>query len=262
MRQGHWAPLVGPPSCLRREVSRNDLFVQVRRHRAWTRIDVYGAANNGGDEAARKARCGSVFETRAARIDQHDAAVTPASRAFNKLTERFEYSRHRLAARHHFEQALFTDEQSVNPLPVVDISVQEVPKDDTPFRISQGESAHVEPAVDPVSTAATAFNVARKAGFDRPPPRGEDTCAVIRMKVVAPRPPFQLLERRAEILQVAPVGEFEVTGRCPESDEGRKAVDDQTKTTFARSQSFLSPPSVLDVDTHSAPFDDLSGCVS
>src|SRR6266850_6524807 len=102
MRQGHWAPLVGRPSCLRREVSRNDLFVQVRRHRAWTRIDVYGAANNGGDEAARKARCGSVFETRAARIDQHDAAVTPASRAFNKLTERFEYSRHRMAARHHF----------------------------------------------------------------------------------------------------------------------------------------------------------------
>src|SRR6267142_2359952 len=139
---------------------------------------------------------------RAARIDQHDAAVTPAGRAFDKVTERFEYSRHRLAARHHFEQALFTDEQSVNPLPVVDISVQEVPKDDTPFRISQGESAHVEPAVDPVSTAATAFNV------------------------------------------------------------GRKAVDDQTKPTLARSQSFLSPPSVLDVDTHSAPFDDLSGCVS
>src|SRR5258708_13048718 len=130
---------------------------------------------------------------RAARIDQHDAAVTPAGRAFDKVTERFEYSRHRMAARHHFEQALFTGEQSVSPLPVVDISVQEVPKDDTPFRISQGESAHLEPAVDPVSTAATAFNVARKAGFDRPPPRGEDPCALLPIQLTPPPPPFPFL---------------------------------------------------------------------
>src|SRR5712692_10687181 len=171
MRQGHWAPRVLRPSRLRREVSRDDLFVQVRRHRAWTRIDVYGSANNGGDEAGRKARCGSVFETRAAPIDQHDAAVTPAGRALDKPTERFEYSRHRMAARHHFEQPLFTSEQSFSPLSVVDISVQDVPQDDAPFRISQGEAVHVKPAVDPISTAAAAFNVARKAGFDRPPPR-------------------------------------------------------------------------------------------
>jgi hypothetical protein len=131
-----------------------------------------------------------MFEARTARIDQHDAAVAAAGRALDKPTERFEYSRHRLAARHHFEQSLFTGEQSFSPLPVVDISVQEVPKDDAPFRISQGEAAHVEPAVDPIGTAAAAFNVARKAGFDRPPPRGEDICAVIRMKVVAPCPPF------------------------------------------------------------------------
>src|SRR6267378_5650915 len=129
MRQGHWAPRVRRPSCLRREVSRDDLFVQVRRHRAWTRIDVYGAANNGGDEAARKARCGSVFETRTARINQHDAAVTAAGRAFDKVTQRFEYSRRRMTARHQFEKPLFTCEQSFTPLPVVDIGLQEVPKD-------------------------------------------------------------------------------------------------------------------------------------
>src|SRR5260370_32648504 len=128
MRQGHLAPRVLRPSRLRREVSRDDLFVQVRRHRAWTRIDVYGSADNGADEAGRKAWCGPVFQTRAARIDQHDAAVTPAGRAFDKLAERFEYSRHRMAARHHFEQSLFTGEQSFSPLPVVDIGVEEVPK--------------------------------------------------------------------------------------------------------------------------------------
>src|ERR1700730_11433572 len=204
MRQGHWAPRVRRPSCLRREVSRDDLFVQVRRHRAWTRVDVYRSADNGGDEAGRKAWCGSVFQTRAARIDQHDAAVTPAGRAFDKLTERFEYSRHRMAARHHFEQPLFTREQSFSPLPVVDISVQEVPKDDAPVRVSQRKTVHVEPAVDTISTVA-AFNVARKSGFGRLPPHREDFWEVIRMKVVAPRRPFQFLERRTEIFQVAAV---------------------------------------------------------
>src|SRR5262245_32691333 len=110
MRQGHWAPRVCRPSCLCPEVSRNDLFVQVLRHCARTRIDVYGSANNGGDEAGRKTRCSSVFETRAALIDQHDTAVTPAGRAFDKLTERFEYSRTRRADRHPFEQPLLTGE--------------------------------------------------------------------------------------------------------------------------------------------------------
>src|SRR6266851_2336179 len=199
MCQGHWAPRVCGPSRLRREVRRDDLFVQVRRHRAWTRIDVYGSANNGGDEAGRKAWCGSVFKTRAARIDQHDAAVTPAGRAFDKLTERFEYSRHRMAARHHFQKPLFTSEQSFSPLPVVDISLQEVPKDDMPVRISQGEAARVEPVVDPVRTAEAGLKVVRMAGFDRLPPPGEGIFAVIRMKAGADRPTFQFFERRAEI---------------------------------------------------------------
>src|ERR1700738_2081430 len=126
MRQGHWAPRVRRPSCLRREVSRDDLLVQGRRHRAWTGVDVDGSANDGGNEAGRKARCGSVFKTGAARIDQHDAAVTPAGRAFDELTERVKYSRHRLAARNHFEESPFPGEQGFSPLPVVDIGLQEV----------------------------------------------------------------------------------------------------------------------------------------
>src|ERR687883_2148077 len=103
MREGHRTPLVLRPARLRREVTCNDLFVQVRRHRAWPRIDVYRPTNNRGDEACRKARCGSVFEMRAARIEQHDAAVTPGGRAFDQPTERVECYRHRIAARHHFE---------------------------------------------------------------------------------------------------------------------------------------------------------------
>src|SRR6266850_175533 len=152
MRQGHWAPLVGCPSCLRREVSRNDLFVQVRRHRAWTRIDVYGPANNGGDEAGRKARCGSVFETRAARIDQHDAAVTPAGRAFDKLTERFECSRHRMAARHHFQESLFPCQQGLGPLSILDVRVLSVPLHEMAGLVTQRNSPDQEPSKSPVES--------------------------------------------------------------------------------------------------------------
>jgi hypothetical protein len=103
---------------------------------------------------------------RAARIDQHDAAVTPAGRAFDKVTERFEYFRHRMAARHHFEQPLFTGEQRFSPLPVVDISVQEVPQDDAALCISQGEAARVKPPVHPVRAAEAGLNVVWMAGFD------------------------------------------------------------------------------------------------
>src|ERR1700738_3157586 len=197
MPQRHWAPRVRRPSCLGPEVSRDDLLVQGCRHRAWTGIDVYGSANDGGDEAGRKARCGSVSETPPARVDQHEAAVTPVGRAFDKPTERFEYSRHRMAARNHFEQPLFTGEQSVTALPVVDVGLQEVPKDDAPVRISQGEAVRVEPAVDPVSTAEAGLNVVRMAGFDRPPPRGKDTGEVIRLNGLGDRPTLQFVEHSA-----------------------------------------------------------------
>jgi hypothetical protein len=258
-----------PSTVSRRYVSRDDLFVQVRCHPARACVDVYGSAVNEGDEAGRKARCGSVFETRTARIDQHDAAVTPACSTFDKLTERFEYSRHRMAARYHFEQSLFTGEQSFSPLPVVDISVQEIPNDDTPFRISQGQAAHVEPAVDSVSAAEAGLRFVGMAGFERLPPPGEGIWAVFRMKAVAGRPTFQFFERRAEIFQDLAVDEFELAGRRHESAEGRNAVVDRTKMMLAlrrpkpprRMLGFLRPPSALDIDVHPAPFDDTAGCV-
>ena len=115
-------------------------------------------------------------------------------------------------------------------------------------------------AADPITTTA-AFDVARTSGFDRLPPRGKDFWAVVWMNSVGGRQIFQFFERRAEIFSVAAAGEFEVTGRCSESDEGRKAIDDRTKTTLLRTQSFLSPLSVFNIGVHSAPFGDLPGYV-
>ena len=98
-----------------------------------------------------------------------------------------------MAARHHFEKPFFRGKQRFSPLPVVDISLQEVPKDDAPFRISQGEAARVEPAVDPIRTAQAGLNVERRVGFERPPPRGEDIWEIIRMNGVGGWMELQLL---------------------------------------------------------------------
>ena len=131
-----------------------------------------------------------------------------------------------MAARHHFKQLLFTGEQSFTPLPVVDIGLQEVPKDDAPVRISQGEAVRVEPAVDPISTAEAGLSVVRMAGFDRPPPRGEDIGEVIQMNGVGDRPPLQFLERSTELFQDLAVGDLDFTGRCHESGETRNVIAD------------------------------------
>ena len=60
-----------------------------------------------------------MLETRAARIDQRDAAVTSGRRVFDKLTERFEYFQHPMAARRHFKHPLFTGEKRFGPFLVV-----------------------------------------------------------------------------------------------------------------------------------------------
>ncbi len=104
--------------------------------------------------------------------------------------------------------------------------MQEVPKDDAPIRISQGEAARVEPAIDPIGTAEAGLSVVRMAGFDRPPPRGEDIGEVIQMDGVGDRPPLQFLERSTEIFQDLAVGDLDFTSRCHESGEARNVIAD------------------------------------
>src|ERR1700733_11640379 len=227
MRQGPLAPPVRRPSCLRLDVGRDDLFVQVRRHRGRARLNAYRPANNGSNEVGRKARRDGVFETRAAWIDQHDAAVTPAGRAFDQLTERFKYFRQRMAPRHHFKHSLFSGEKRFGPLLVVDISRQGVPKDNAPFRISQGEAAGVEPTVDAIRTATAAFAHIWLAGFERLLPGGEHPWAIIRMIAVDLPSTLQFLECRAEKFQAVAVGAYEVAIGIHEDDEGRKAIEKQ-----------------------------------
>ena len=89
---------------------------------------------------------------RAARIDQHDAAVTPAGRAFDKLTERFEYSRHRMAARHHFQASLFPCQQGLGPLAIFDVRVLSVPLHEMAGLVTQRNSPDQKPSKHPVES--------------------------------------------------------------------------------------------------------------
>src|SRR6185437_11247766 len=109
MRQGDGAP--GRPACLRREVARNHLFVQARRHAAWTCVDGYWSSDNRLDEAVRKARCGAVLEPQATGVDEHDTATAPGGCAFDETADLSQDDGHRLAVRHHFEQSVFAREQ-------------------------------------------------------------------------------------------------------------------------------------------------------
>lgn len=188
------------------------------------------------------------------RVDQHDAATAVAGVLFEKPTQRIEHDWERTTRRDHFEQPLFTGKQSFSPPLVVDVGRQGIPEDDAPFRIPQGETACVEPAVDPVGAAAASLAFVWMAGFERRLPRGEDTRAVIRMIAVDLPPALQFLERRAEIVQAVAVGVYEIAVRIHEDNEGRKAIEDQTKTTLVRAHGFY-------IGVYSAPFDGLSGCV-
>ena len=183
MREGHWAPLVGGPSGLRREVSSNDLFVKVRRHRAWSRFGVHGPANDGRDETRRKARRGSVFETRAARIDQNDAAVTTAGRVFDKPTERFEYcpTSNRRAPPSRANRFSPASSASARFRSSMSVSITHQRRT-RPSPSLTGRPVYVKPAIGAVSTAYSVLDFVWFPVSDRALPCGNHRRKVIRMK--------------------------------------------------------------------------------
>src|SRR5216684_3537348 len=55
---------------------------------------------------------------------------------------------------------------------VINISTQDIPADDTTFRLPQGESAYMEPAIYAICTTETVLIVVRMSGFCRAAPQG------------------------------------------------------------------------------------------
>ena len=135
--------------------------------------------------------------------------------------------------RHHLEQLLLTGEQCFGPLPVVDVGLQYVPADDTALGIPERQTAHMEPAIDAVSTAHAVLDVVWFPGVYRSLPGGDHHGKIIRMNGVAGRPAFQFFERCAEVFQDMAVDVFDFAGRRHESDQGRNAVGDRAIVVLA-----------------------------
>ncbi|HKC81915.1 MAG TPA: hypothetical protein VKB91_12025 [Gemmatimonadaceae bacterium] len=128
----------------------------------------------------------------------------------------------------------------------------------------------MKPAVDPISTALAAYDLVWLAVLERFSPRREDVWTVIRMNGAGARPSSEFLQRRAEVFEHCPVGEFELTVRCHKRDEGWKVIDDRAEIVLARRRrkppsrmsDSLKATSVVNLAVHSAPLDDLPGRVA
>ena len=206
-------------------------------------------------------RC-SVFEMCAAWIDQYDAAVTSGHRAFDQLTECFEYHRHRLATCDHLEQLLFAGEQCFSPLAVIDVGVHDVPADDTTSRIRERHHAPMEPTIDAVGTAYAVVDVVwfHPSGGDRSLRRCDHRRKIVRMDRLARSPAFQLFERCAQVLEDLAVGVLDFAGRRQEGDHGRNDIGDRAMVILAAVLIRRSgPPEIVDVGACSTPLDDLPG---
>ncbi|OLE63219.1 MAG: hypothetical protein AUG04_06295 [Deltaproteobacteria bacterium 13_1_20CM_2_69_21] len=110
---------------------------------------------------------------------------------------------------------------------VVNVSQQEIPARDTTFRVSQGETARLEPAVHTVGSTLTKLIRIRLPGFDRVLPRVEQARKVIRMDGVAGGPILQFLGRLAEIFPDLAVEKFHLACRTHGAYKPRNGIDDQ-----------------------------------
>src|SRR6266478_2509130 len=110
---------------------------------------------------------------------------------------------------------------------VVNVSQQEIPARDTTFRVSQGKTACLEPAVHAVGSTLTKLIRIRLPGFDRVLPRVEQARKVTRMDGVAGGPILQFLARLAEVFQDLAVEKFHLACRAHGAYKPRNGVDDQ-----------------------------------
>src|SRR6266403_2666688 len=121
----------------------------------------------------------------------------------------------------------------LSALPVVNVSQQHVPAGDTAFRISGGESAGLEPAVNPIGTPLAELKNVGLSACDRALPRVDHARKIIRMDSVAGSPFLQFLNRLAEIFQDLTVEKFDPARSIQRTHHPRNGVDNQTKAGLA-----------------------------
>src|SRR5262245_49293555 len=147
------------PPRVRRNVRRDHLCLQARRHTTWSCLAIYGRAFNRIVEARGETGRGGVVEFRAARIDQINAAVTSAGHVLDKPAQRVEDIGKRTARRHHLEQPLLPHEQSLCPFSIINIGACAVPPHDLARFVTERLGANEKPAIHAIMAAKTRLDL-------------------------------------------------------------------------------------------------------
>ena len=104
-------------------------------------------------EAGRKSRRSDMLEVRAARIDQHDTAITAARIGFDFPTQCIENDVKRIAGRDHLEQALLAPEKRFCAFTRMNVGVQNEPSQDATGGVAHGQTSNVKPSVLAIRSA-------------------------------------------------------------------------------------------------------------
>src|SRR5262249_4051792 len=134
--------------------------------------------------------------------------VTAAGNALDELTHCVEYVRHRMVARHQFEESLLTLQQGLGPPVLVYVRLHVAPAGNTTVAVPERQTAYLKPPIAAVRAANAVLDVVWLPRLYRSPPCSSHRGQIIRMNNVTARRASQVLERCAKILQGIAVDGF------------------------------------------------------
>src|SRR5262249_14507033 len=126
------------------------------------------------------------------------------------------------------EMLRFSEEGS-RALSVVDVAVQNEPPQNTTVGVANREASNLEPSICAVGSPNAVFELVRLTELDGPLPGGDDAGKVVGMNGVRGRPPFELVERLAEVVQHLPIHELNLAVGRRDGNQRGNTVDDLVK---------------------------------
>lgn len=169
-----------------------------------------------------------MFETRAARIDQHNAAITPTAHTFDKLTERFEYSLHRTAARHHFQEPLFASRQALCTFAIFDVGRRPIPPDNFAGFVAERFDPEQERTKDAVRTPQPYFALLRIISPAERLPFLHQNGEILGMNRGLPSPTVRLIRGETRVVMPSLINEIYATVRMTRPCQRGNSVDRTT----------------------------------
>src|SRR5215831_223397 len=134
-------------------------------------------------------------------------------------------------------------------LAILDVCEKQIPRGYLIFRVSNWETANLEPSVNVISATAAVLNLIDLPRLDRLFAHLNYSRKVIWMNRTDEGPVLQLLIGLAEILKGLAVQKLNLAQCTCRSHEPRNVVDDLPPGEFAGTQGFLTTLAILDIYT-------------